>query len=345
MKVVINRSDAIGDLLLTLPMVNLIKEKYPKAHISLIVSHRVKGLVEFIDLVDEVHFLDLGASYFKRLNFFKKALSNCTHFFHVGGDGLACFAAFLKGISYRGGMISRPLSFLFLNKGLRQSRSKEAKHEVEFNLDLLAPLEIVYKTSEIEKYQATLSLDPDLQDSAKAELDHSFSDSSKDLVVIHPGMSGHTLNWPKDYYPRFIERLLKDENFKSNILISHTPSDEAYLEPFRTDFKHLLERDDVCLYDGSKKGLSVYLAILSKSKLVLAPSTGVTHMANILGRKQIGIYSPIRAQSALRWGPFVKSDNVRVFSGAENEDETKCMSLITIEDVYKSYSELVYEKC
>ena len=54
MRVLINRSDAIGDTLLTLPMAKLLKEYDPKIHITFIVSKKSINLFANLTYVDEI---------------------------------------------------------------------------------------------------------------------------------------------------------------------------------------------------------------------------------------------------------------------------------------------------
>ena len=53
MRFLINRSDAIGDLVLTLPIVRKIKSHFPDCHITLIVSEKCVGLIKLIDGIDD----------------------------------------------------------------------------------------------------------------------------------------------------------------------------------------------------------------------------------------------------------------------------------------------------
>ena len=53
------------------------------------------------------------------------------------------------------------------------------------------------------------------------------------------------------------------------------------------------------------------MAVLANAFLFVGPNTGMTHLANIMGVNVVAIYSPIKVQSSLRWGPFYR-DKVQV---------------------------------
>lgn len=305
MKVVINRSDAIGDVLLTSPMAQKIKEHFPHAHITFIISPRIGDLLKNHPYIDDTWVLN------DKLNLFKKFKSyKPTHYFYVGGLEKPGLVALATGVSFRGGLKSRLSSYFLLNHGVRQKRSKAQMHEVEYNLALLAPL----IPKDQKKYSPVINLE-------SHEIENALEKTglkNKEYIVIHPGMSGHTLNWPSDRYARLIEKLEETYPKRFTFVVSFTPSDGPYLKGLK-DCKV-----EPLFIDGSKLGLRNYMGILKKTSLFVGPSTGPTHMANALGVKVAAIYSPIKVQSPLRWAPFdVNESMTRVVT-----PDVKCEEII-----------------
>ena len=78
-------------------------------------------------------------------------------------------------------------------------------------------------------------------------------------------------------------------------------------------------------------------------------------MANALGVKQVGIYSPIKVQSTLRWGPFdLKEDYSRLVTPDVGCGQThvcageacpyfECMGKIEVEEVLQKALSLLGE--
>ena len=56
-------------------------------------------------------------------------------------------------------------------------------------------------------------------------------------------------------------------------------------------------------------------ALLSVASLVVANSTGPLHIADALGTRVIGLYSPYRSAAPHRWGPYGQPENVFVPDG------------------------------
>ena len=86
--------------------------------------------------------------------------------------------------------------------------------------------------------------------------------------------------------------------------------------------------------------------ILSYSSFFVGPSTGTLHIANSLDIPHIGIYSPIKVQSAKRWGPFPKKNKKQgVFTPDIIDESDKlsadCMSTIKVSDVCQKIFEIL----
>ena len=331
MKFVINRSDAIGDLILTTPMAQAIKENFPAAHVSFIISPKCQDILKNHPFVDEIIVLNPKEKILKRFSFLFKKLKGADYYFFVGGSSLPNLIAAFLFVPFRGGIKSRWPTFLLLNRGVRQRRSEVQKHEVEYNLDLLSPLKIPKKEYSPKIHLKNISENP----------------FSKEFIVVHPGMTGHTLNWPTEYYAEFIEKMEKIFPNRFLYVISYTPSDEPYLK----DVRSLNLGDKIFFLDGSKEGLANYMEILSHASLFLGPATGTTHIANSLGIKQIAIYSPIKVQSAFRWSPFEVENSLvlapkvncpeKVSCRGESCPEFECMRKITVDKAIEAAKVLI----
>lgn len=207
------------------------------------------------------------------------------------------FLVFLAGIPLRAGRYSQWYSFLLLNRGLRQRRSRSEKSELLYNFELAektlhlpprAPKALRLKPS--EKYEGTL----------KAQ-----GLSPGGYALIHPGMGGSALNWPTHKYRALILELLQRGE---TVVITGTGADSSYTDPLK-DLRSQPGRGKVVWLVEKLTGPEL-LDVLAGASWVLAPSTGVVHLAASLGVPTYGIYSPVRAQSAVRWGP--QGDKVHI---------------------------------
>ena len=360
MKILINRTDALGDTILTTPIAARLREKYPDADIRFLTSPICAPLFEQHPVINATFVYDKKKSIFSRFS----ALSVIFKEFHpdiyifAGGDQTVSFYAWLKRVKIRAGLVSKWQSFIFLNKGRRQKRSLVTMHESDYNLNLLQGIDLEYDAKSRSQYAPQIYVDvvkrdTDLEEFNK-ELESNGLDSKKENIFIHPGMTGHTLNWSSRNYARLIDKMETQFPGKYNWIISHTPTDNSYLVGMK---EHLAKCDFlkncVYLFDGSAKGLGHYMRILSKAAAFIGPSTGTLHIANSLGVKAVGIYSPIKVQSSLRWGPFVRdvSHTRLVIPDVVCGEQFKCagascpyyecMSKIEVQDIINELTSLL----
>jgi heptosyltransferase III len=361
MKVIINRSDAIGDTLLTMPMAKFIKDHLPQSKIVFIISAKSKDLFILHKYIDETWVLDHKLGIEKKIHFLNQKFKefNPDAYFHVGGSHVPSFVAWKNRVKLRGGLQSKWQSFIFLNKAIRQHRSFVAMHESDYNIMLLRPLGFTYDFSKREQYKPQINLsETELTTHLRSfveDLREQNKTIGRPFFFIHPGMTGHTLNWSSRNYARLVFKMEQLQPNKYIFIISHTASDEPFLVALRDYFKANLSDElskRVYFFDGIKRGLRHYMSILSQADIFVGPSTGTTHIANTLGIKQVGIYSPIKAQSSFRWGPFSRNhDKTKVIvpdvvCGELNQCSGlscpyyPCMDKVEVDDVLEAVRQL-----
>lgn len=356
MRILINRSDAIGDTILTTPMAQMLKEKYPNAKVTFLLSSRCTHLLDNHPYVDDIKIYHRKGRFYHKIKEIFAIFNEVrpTHYIFVGGGYLPNMVAWLYRIPFRGGLKSRWHTFLFLNHGIRQKRSMVSMHEMEFNLNLLAPLGIQYHYSDLLKYAPVLKITEEEKsrnlELFQTDLEKNGIDKNKKLIFVHPGMTGHTLNWSSRNYGRFIVKHAQKFPNMYTYVISYTPSDDKYINGMneilnREENKEILK--SIFYFNGAAFGIRAYMSVLSKAALFLGPSTGTTHIATALGIPVVGVYSPIKVQSSKRWGPVGKqSEKLKIISpdvicGEVTKCAMKecpyfeCMGKIEVEDVVK----------
>jgi ADP-heptose:LPS heptosyltransferase len=356
MRILINRSDAIGDSIMTSSMAQIIKEKYPDAKVTFLIASKSADLFKSHPYVDDFKIYHRGARFYVKIREIFRIFNEVkpTHYFYVGGGNLPTFIALLKFVHFRGGLKSRWDTYLLLNKGIRQKRSMVTMHEMEYNMNLLSPLGIDYNYKDRVHYSPVIHLTQDELEmnlnSFKKGLAKESIEFGRKMVFIHPGMTGHTLNWSSRNFARLILKFEQRFPEKFLFVVSHTPSDHLYLQ----GMKEILNRSEnaflkkrIYFFNGQKEGLRHYMSVLSHASIFIGPSTGTTHIASVLGVPVASIYSPIKIQSSLRWGPLSKNnEKVKILVPDVICGEIKkcalrdcpyyeCMGKIEVEDVLK----------
>jgi ADP-heptose:LPS heptosyltransferase len=212
-------------------------------------------------------------------------------------------ALLLSGIPKRIGPLSKPYSFLVYNFGIRQKRSQVEMHEADYNLELTRKLKIQIKSRTIP---TKIVVSDQEMINAKNWLLKQGYDFTKPLIMIHPGMGGSAMNWPETHYIDLIKHLV-DEN--SALLVTAGPTEIQIIDHIKKALGSN-RKDKVYYYiSPSSDHLSFFTALCQHAKCIIAPSTGPLHMAVALNKKIVTFFSPIRVQSALRWGPYCEDES------------------------------------
>lgn len=295
-KVVLIRLDKIGDLICSLPADQILD---PALYdVTWIVQKGLGAVVELGALRRKYFELDKAHPALARAQL-KEILASLAPDIAIS---FQCpwwvnFELFRAGVPVRSGVKSQWHSFLFLNNGIRQKRSLAEKHELDYNLDLLRETLQIPQTKEYLYFEIS---QPEMADSILKL--HNLKE--KNYVVIHPGMMGSALNWPQSQYIECIEYLISRNKI---IVITGTDADENYL----TEIKQKLSTHPNVRWLQSKLDLPQLVSVLSRAEYVVAPSTGVAHLAAGVGASVKGIYSPVQVHHPRRWAP--RGPHVEIF--------------------------------
>jgi ADP-heptose:LPS heptosyltransferase len=333
-KIALIRMDRMGDLMCTLP-VDQNFHTSERFEFTWIISPNLGFILENTE--PERNFKEWEQKFSWRS--FKNFVNFCKQF-----DAAIVFQAptwvtialWWARVPHRFGPRSKWHQLLFLNHSLRQKRSNSVKHEADYNMDLF--------TWAISKHVNTTPF-VRFRD---LHLTHAPVSSilQKPYVVVHPGMGGSALNWPQAHYIELMRLLLKKGYL---VVITGTESDMRWL----TEIAGIAQNEkNVCWLVGKLNGIEL-LAVLGRAKAVVAPSTGVAHLAAACGVKTLGLYSPIKVQSATRWaprGPYAQTLSPNLTCPSKNKcikescDNYPCLTSIKPTDVIEALSLPNYER-
>ncbi len=144
-KFLVIRTDRIGDLVLSTPVLTAIKFHFPGSHITMMVSPYAADALENNPNINQVILDDRINKYPGVKGFIRLVRKIRKGKFEVGillkPTFRLAFLLFLAGVKYRIGTGFR-LYQIFFNRKVYVHRKVNLKHEVEYNLDLLSSLGI-----------------------------------------------------------------------------------------------------------------------------------------------------------------------------------------------------------
>lgn len=291
------RNDGLGDLILTLPLVLATRRAFPSRRVILIVNPKVAGLSNIVP-IEGVSWVPMG-----RNSPFSESLKGLRSMrlhtlMAVYAPFQAALASFFLQIPVRVGYAYKPSGLLF-NKKVSLRRSHPPVHESRFALAFLERLGGYQEASPKDLFDA---LPVAFSESQKNGADSFFKTlapllTSRPMVGIHPGFGGSALNWPLANYAKLLKRLTATGRVVP--VLTGSALEGGLLDA-------ILRESDTPTIKVVGLELSEFAAVLNRFRVLVAPSTGVLHLASLLGVKTVGLFSPLKAHSPLKWAPLGK---------------------------------------
>jgi len=322
--ILLSRTDSIGDVVLTLPMAGVIKEKYPNCKISFLGKTYTKDVVTLSKHVDEFINYDelLHLSLNERVTFINQLnVDVVVHVFPVK-DIAHLFSQSNSKIKI--GTKSRLYHWFTCNKIINLKRKNSNFHEAQLNIKLLSKIGISFNKplNEIYNYYGFENT-PILEEKFK-----SLIDSSKINIILHPKSKGSAREWGVENYLKLISNLPTN---KFKIFISGT-KDEALLMP------ELVQHPSVTSIAGLFS-LQQFIAFINSADVLVAASTGPLHIAAALNKKAIGLFSPMRPIFPTRWAPLGKKAvflvKKQICDNCLKSNNCECIKSISVLEVLK----------
>src|SRR5512143_1441155 len=136
-RILVVRTDRIGDVILTLPMAHVLKKQYPSSHVAMLIREYTAELVRLHTSVDALICDDAaGRPLALRHLVTELRKGKFDVVFHTHPRFRLALATWLAGIPLRVGTGYRWYAFLF-NRRVYEHRKDAHRHELEYNLNLL----------------------------------------------------------------------------------------------------------------------------------------------------------------------------------------------------------------
>jgi heptosyltransferase III len=290
-RILLSRTDAIGDLILTLPVARSIKESYPDMHITMMVSEYTEQLLEaeyYIDGVLAIHGREPTS--YAEVQLLAKVLRrgafDMVVFFYPRFS--LAVASRKAGVKRRIGSGYRLYSFLF-NEKIRQHRKHSGKHELDLNYDLVADV-----FPGLNRYESRLTVTQDEISAAQDILRQAGADPGEQYLVVHPFSKGSAPNWRPENYGALIRQIAAAG---ARVIVTGSLSERERAADF------LAELPDSAVNLAGMTNLRQLKGLIKNAAMVVTSSTGPIHVAAAVGTFAVGIYPPIDVLSPVRWGP------------------------------------------
>lgn len=356
-RIVVINTAFLGDLVLTIPFMTLLKTKYPQSHISLVCKKGIGDLFTKLKLVDTVYEVQKGnagdyASISGQLNHSLSDIVFCIHrsvrsylfslriksSLRIGYEAGYNFFGFKRKIK-RDLRLPEPLRIIqlltvvdegfanfFLNEtGAIDFNSKDSNGRM---IDI--PMWAKFPSVSLDSKQ--IMGNPLLKDTLSSFPSHS------QRIAIFPGSVWNTKRWPVDSFARLID-YLSHKNFV--ITLMGGTGEEIYGQQIEKLIKPTTKITNLI----GKTSVWESVLLLSQYDLVVANDSASAHIAAFLAKKVLVFFGPTVLNFGYRpWGDSVfilENSQLKCRPcGAHGPNECpikthECMTSISAESAFK----------
>lgn len=294
-RILISRTDSLSDVILTLPMLGILKELDTECVVIFLGNSDTKYIVECCEFVDEVIAWDdyKGKSQKEKIDFFQAL--NADVIIHVFPDIEIATLAKKAGIPDRIGTNRRPYHWFTCNKLVNLRRKNSLLHEAQLNLKLLKPfgLKRIHGLNELHAYGIKCNV--------IKESKLNVIDNSRFNLVVQVTEEDIDQNWGLDNLKKLI-RQIPQSHYNIIIIgskVVYEVIDVELIKPYKGIVKGVVG-------DFSMKEL---ICLVSAADGFIGTNSGFLHLAAALEKKTIGIFAPVRPAFPRAWAPIgINSD-------------------------------------
>jgi heptosyltransferase-3 len=327
----VSRTDAIGDVVLTLPVCGVLKQEFPGCRVVLIGRGYTAAVAAACPWVDA--FLELDARVEKGELPVEPFLAQLRSYaaaaiIHVFPNKLLARLAKEAKIPVRIGTRNRLFHWLTCNRLVALSRRHSPLHEAQLNLQLLAPLGYIAtpplaEVADFVRLMPAVPLVPQWQVLLAARRPGQLN------IILHPRSRGSAREWGLPHYGE-LARQLHAAGHRVFVTGTAAEGEELAAANWLADYQPYLAADLTGAF-----ALPEFISFIAAADGLVAGSTGPLHLAAALGRHALGLYPPIRPMHPGRWGPLGPRAEYLVFDKPDCQDcraaPTTCTCIKAIE--------------
>ena len=286
MRILVVRTDKLGDFITSLPTMYVLKKYNPENKIIACVAPLNKALALTCNFIDEVIVDESQSSVFEFSQKLKNA--NIDASITLFSNTRVALAQFLAGISTRIAPATK-IAQIFYNKRVKQRRSEVKMSEFEYNLELA---KILFPDINLEYAKPLLKFD-DAQEKYQEFCKN--NNITKDVIAFHVGFGGSSdANWNLDEYEALMKTVIKKDKYQTVLTFGPDEKDLC------TEMKQRLQNENVVFY-LSNDGIVNFAKLISNFKLFISTSTGTYHLASLVGTPTLTFFGDSKFASAVRW--------------------------------------------
>lgn len=305
-KILVTRTDRLGDVLLATPVLKKIRDYYPHAKLSFLVREEWMPILDYGAREEGGVQVEL-IPYRPQMTLAELTKVLKAHAFDVAvvlrDEALVSQAVKKAQIPLRIGPYSTLRSLFTFNQGIMQRRSRCSMHEAEYNLQLLSRIKVplsppAKRAEDLPRSWVHYSTQ------VRGEVDQwlkSHGALGVKYWCLHPGSSGSARYLQPGRLMELVyeclARLAQHEGAK--LILTGGPAEEELLRDIQS------KAPEVLIFGGRENlGLAALAELYRRADAVIAHGTGPLHLAAAVDTRVLAIFPPLYVLSERRWGPL-----------------------------------------
>jgi heptosyltransferase I len=342
-EILIVKLSAIGDVVHTLPFLDVLHQNFPRAKIDWLVEEGAAGIIEGHPAIRRVIISkrkswqrNLGedrrlGQVFREVLSFRNDLRQHRYDWVIDLQGLlksGVLVWFSRGDRKVGMSGAREGAWLFLKEP--SVRVNYEQHAIDRYLEVAGHLDC-----EWDRWDGRIPV----SETNGRSVDQMLSDDGFDggnLVAINPMARWETKLWEPELFATLADRILQD--FSGRIVFTGSKDDRPIIDNIASNMKHRP------LNFAGRTRLKELASLYDRCRLLVTTDTGPMHMAAAMGCPVVALFGPT---SPLRTGPYGSKHRVMTSGAAcgpcfkKTCHEWSCMRDITVERVHDAVKQVL----
>ena len=287
MKILLLQLRRIGDLILTTPAVAALRESFPDAQLTIVVSSECADLLPAVADVDRTlmarrNTRDLAL-------FFSAAASRFDYCIDFTRNDRSAFLALLSGarrrvVSYRVRQQSKMRARAytdFVNVRMRDT------HTIDYNLALLEPLGVRTAASRAPYLHLTQVAHE------KGDALRRYWKITRPYVILHPGSARREKLWEPERWAEVIDHFGRNNDIDLVLTSGSSLNEQAHIAAIKNKVQQIIDL-------SGKTNVLTLAALISHARLLVTVDSAPMHLAAATRTPQVALFGPT---NPFHWRP------------------------------------------
>jgi predicted lipopolysaccharide heptosyltransferase III len=287
LKILLIQLKRIGDLILTTPAIAAVREKFPDAHVTVVISSECKALAPALAGVNKLLVMPRGFAGFRTIAAIARGKFDCcVDFTRNDRSALLVLLSHAKKrvVSFRIKVRSK-FRTRFYNEFV-EHRMRDM-HTVDYHLGLLEPLGISNVSRAVRL---------ELPKSARETADELLSSNNirKEFIIFHPGSARTEKFWNAQRWADVINHAADNHDLDLVLTGGSSPLEQTHIDDIKSKVRH-----EVVDLSG-KTNLLALAALIVKARLLITVDSAPMHLASASRTSQVILFGPT---NPFHWRP------------------------------------------